>query len=183
MEHDKNIVALNNVLADIFPCTVWDDSSLDTARRVVDAWKEFSNNECKSFVFTTFPANVNQMIVVKDIHFSSLCCHHLFPFDGVAHVGYVPNKLMVGLSKVPRLVEFASHVPTTQEKLTAAIADFMKHKLEAMGVAVVIESQHTCMACRGVRSHEAAMITSEMRGIFLTSGEARSEFLSLIGAK
>jgi len=183
MERDKRVLAMEETITHIFGQDIWDDSALDTAHRILRAWSEFSPAEEIPFSFTTFPATANQMIVVKNIEFSSLCAHHLFPFDGVAHVGYVPNRLMVGLSKVPRLVEHWAHRPSTQETLTAHLADDMKHRLDAMGVAVVLEARHMCMACRGVRSFNASMVTSEMRGIFLTSGEARSEFLSLIGAK
>jgi GTP cyclohydrolase I len=172
---------LAGMLAGIFGDGVWDDSPQDTARRVLKFWEEYT--PCPDFdgVFTTFPATANHLIVVKDIEFSSLCAHHLLPFYGNAHVGYVPNKLMVGLSKIPRLIDFWAHRPCTQEALTDHLAHDLKNRLEAHGVAVVIESRHTCMACRGVRKHNGAMVTSDMRGIFLTSGEARSEFLSLIG--
>ena len=182
MERDPSVNALAQILGALFPGEVWDDSPLDTARRVIRAWSEFRPADDINFNFTTFESKVNQLIVVKNIEFSSLCCHHLFPFDGVAHVGYIPNKVAVGLSKIPRLVEYISHRPCTQEVLTAKIADEMKHRLDAMGVAVVVESRHTCMACRGIRAFEATMTTSEMRGVFLTAASARSEFLSLIGA-
>ena len=179
METRPHCVMLTEILEAIFGKNLWDDSALDTARRVIDYWEEYHQLE-ESFTFTTFQATANQLIVVKDIEFSSLCSHHLLPFYGLVHVGYLPNELMVGLSKIPRLVDYWAHRPCTQEMLTARIAQDMKHRLAAMGVAVVINSRHTCMACRGIRSVNASMITSEMRGVFLTSGEARSEFLSLI---
>lgn len=172
---------LDTLLKDIFGDSCWDDSAEKTAERVVNFWREFVPADDLDFTFTTFPAEVNQLIVVKDIEFSSICAHHLLPYYGVAHVGYVPNKLMVGLSKIPRLVDYWAHRPSVQEKLTANIASDLKHRLAAMGVAVVVEARHTCMACRGVRKHNGMMITSEMRGIFLTAGEARREFLALIG--
>ena len=162
---------------------VWDDSVERTAARVVSYWRDYMPPEVGTldFEFTTFPANVNQLIIVKDIEFSSMCAHHLLPFYGTAHIGYVPNELMVGLSKIPRLVDFWAKRPCTQEVLTARIASDLKHRLAAMGAAVIVEARHTCMACRGVRKHNGAMVTSEMRGVFLTSGEARSEFLNLVG--
>jgi GTP cyclohydrolase I len=172
---------LTNILRTIFPNEVWDDSVERTAERVLSLWSEYVPPQELSFAFTTFPAKVNQMIVVKDIEFSSLCAHHLLPFTGFAHVGYVPNELMVGLSKIPRLVDFWARRPTVQEYLTANIASDLKHRLQAMGVAVVIEARHTCMVCRGVRKHSGAMVTSEMRGIYLTAQAARTEFLSMIG--
>lgn len=167
----------------LFPEDTWDDSPEDTARRVIAYLKEYVPPKELPFKFTVFPSTVNQMIIVRDIEFSSICAHHLLPFDGLAHVAYLPNKLMVGLSKIPRLVDYWAHRPQTQERLTSQIASDLKHRLEAQGVAVVIESQHTCMSCRGVRKMQASMITSEMRGVFLTAGEARHEFLSLIGQK
>jgi GTP cyclohydrolase I len=132
------------------------------------------------FSVTTFEATVNQLIVVKDIEFQSLCAHHLLPIMGVAHVGYLPNKLLIGVSKIPRIVDHFARRPQTQEVLTSQIASFLKHKLEAQGVAVVVEALHACMAGRGVRKHNGRMRTSEMRGIFLTSSSARSEFLEMV---
>jgi GTP cyclohydrolase I len=160
---------------------MWDDSAQDTALRWIRAMREFSPKTEMGFKLTTFEAKVNQLIVVCNIEFSSICKHHLFPFVGKAHVGYVPNKKQVGLSKIPRIVHHFATRPQTQETLTSEIASFIKHELEAQGVAVVIEATHTCMSSRGVREVNGVMRTSEMRGVFLTSGEARSEFLSLIG--
>lgn len=160
---------------------IWDDSPEETAARWIKAMKEFSPKAEMSFNVTTFPATVNQLITVTNIEFSSICKHHLFPFVGKVHVGYLPNELQVGLSKIPRIVHHFATAPQTQETLTAQIASFIKHELAAMGVAVVIEASHTCMSSRGVREHNGVMKTSEMRGIFLTSGEARHEFLTLIG--
>jgi GTP cyclohydrolase I len=174
-------LALTKAFQELFGNEVWDDSAAHTARRVIRFWREFEPQQDFDFTFTTFPATANQLIVVRDIEFSSLCAHHLLPYYGKAHVGYIPNKLMVGLSKIPRLVDFWARRPSVQESLTANVASDLKHRLGAMGVAVVIEARHTCMACRGVRKHNGAMVTSEMRGIFLTAGEARREFLELIG--
>jgi GTP cyclohydrolase I len=171
---------LTRVIREIFGDNVWDDSVENTADRVIRYWLEYAPEDEFDHNFTTFPATANQLIVVKDIEFSSICAHHLLPFYGKVHVGYVPNELMVGLSKIPRLVDHWAKRPSTQEALTARIASDLKHRLSAMGVAVVIESRHTCMACRGVRKHNGAMVTSEMRGIFLTAEAARMEFLNLI---
>lgn len=172
-----------NQLVEIFGDYVWDDSALETARRVLRFYAEFRPKKELDFKFTTFPATVNQMIIVKDIEFTSLCAHHLLPFYGFAHVAYLPNKLMVGLSKIPRLVDFWAHRPSTQETLAHSIASDLKERLEAQGVAVVMEARHTCMSCRGVHKSQASMVTSEMRGSFLTSGDARNEFLTAIGRR
>ena len=171
---------LTQILEDTFGVEIWDDSSKQTAQRVLKAWGEFSPADEPDFKETVFDAVANQMIVVANIEFSSLCAHHLFPYSGVAHVGYLPNQLQIGLSKIPRIVHYYATRPSVQEQLTRDIASHIKKLLSAQGVAVVIEGQHTCMTCRGVRAHNAKMITSEMRGSFLTSGEARTEFISLI---
>lgn len=176
-------VVLQQLLLSIFGNGVWDDSVQQTAARWIKAMNEFKPETDMDFKVTTFEAKVNQLIIVSNIEFSSLCAHHLFPFIGVAHVGYIPNKLQIGLSKIPRIVHHFATRPQTQEKLTSDVASFLKKKLEAMGVAVVIESQHTCMSARGVREHNGIMRTSEMRGVFLTASEAREEFLQLIRSK
>lgn len=171
---------LEIILQQLFPNSCWDDSAHETAERWLRAMTEFIPKPEIDFNFTVFPASVNQLITVNNIEFSSLCAHHLFPFQGIAHVGYLPNKKMVGLSKIPRTVLHFARRPQTQEALTKDIASFLKSRLEAQGVAVVIQSQHTCMSCRGVMQYNATMTTSEMRGTFLTSGDARAEFLSTI---
>jgi GTP cyclohydrolase I len=158
---------------------VWDDGAEQTAERWIRAMAEFSPADDIKFKFTTFPAQVNQLIVVTDIEFSSLCAHHLFPFVGKAHVGYLPNRLQVGLSKIPRLVHHFATRPTTQERLTESIAHYLKHELQALGTAVITEATHTCMSARGVREHNGVMRCSEMRGVFMSSATARQEFLSM----
>lgn len=173
-------VWLAKELSQIFGTDCWDDSPLVTAQRWFRAMEEFAPIDKLPFKFTVFDAEVNQMIVVKGIKFSSLCAHHLFPFIGTAHVGYIPNKKQVGLSKIPRLVHHFASRPQNQERLTAQIASFLKNNLEAMGVAVVIEARHTCMSARGVREHDGLMRTSEMRGVFLSAAAARAEFMELI---
>jgi GTP cyclohydrolase I len=189
-------LAVNHVLKALqltFPNEVWDDSAEETARRVVKFWREFSpekavitdfastpSEDLLPFNFTTFKAEYNQMIVVRDIEFSSLCAHHLLPFYGSAHIAYIPNELQVGLSKIPRLVKFLADRPQVQENLTGQLATYLKRLLKCHGVMVVIESRHTCMSCRGVRAHSASMVTSDLRGVFLTNQAAREEFLSLI---
>jgi GTP cyclohydrolase I len=172
---------LANLLESIFGDEVWDDSAKRTAERWIAAMKEFVPEDDIPFQFTTFPAIANQLIVVANIEFASLCVHHLFPYSGRVHVGYIPNRLQVGVSKIPRLVHHFAHRPSVQELLTCEVASYLKHNLEAMGVAVVIEATHTCMSCRGVSEHNAIMRTSEMRGVFLTASEARQEFLALAG--
>jgi GTP cyclohydrolase I len=182
MEQDELAVLLVSIFGKA--PGVWDDGVERTAARVIRFWKEYAGRgNVIDFAFTTFPAHSNQLVICRDIEFSSLCAHHLLPFYGMAHIGYVPNKLQVGLSKIPRLVDFWATRPQVQEQLTEQIAGSLKDALEAMGVAVVIEARHTCMACRGIRTHNGLMVTSNMRGVFLTAEAARQEFLTLIGRR
>jgi len=176
-----SVQALEIMLQDIFGNECWDDSAYRTAERWLAAMLEFRPETEMPFKFTTFPAVANQMIVVAGIEFSSICRHHLFSYYGKCHVGYIPNELQVGVSKIPRLVHWYAKRPSVQEQLTRDIASFLKHNLKAMGVAVVVEAVHTCMSCRGVNEHNAVMRTSEMRGVYLTASEARQEFLVLSG--
>lgn len=175
---EPEVDVLTDILSNMFPDDTWDDSAHRTAYRMIGYWKEFAVKDM-DFHLTTFPTSVNQMIAVSNIEFSSLCAHHLLPFFGIAHVGYVPNELAIGLSKIPRVVDHFANRPQTQEKMTAQVASFLKKELKAHGVAVVVIGKHTCMACRGVRKHNGHMVTSEMRGVFLTAPAARQEFLDL----
>lgn len=179
-EQQALIETLASVLEDIFGFDVWDDSASQTAERWLRAMQEFSPEPEIDFKFTTFEAKVNQMIYCGRIQFSSICAHHLFPFFGVAHIAYIPNKLQVGLSKMPRLVHHFANRPQTQETMTAQIASYLKSALAAQGVGVIVEGYHTCMSARGVREHDGVMVTSEMRGTFLTASEARQEFLAIM---
>jgi GTP cyclohydrolase I len=168
------------LLKSVFGNECWDDSAEETAERIVGYWMEYAGDD-PEFRFTTFKAYAQQMIIVKDIEFVSICAHHLLPFYGKAHVGYLPHDLMVGVSKIPRTVDHFARRPQTQERMAHQIADFLKQKLSAKGVAVVLEATHTCMACRGVRKPTALMIVNEMRGSFLTDPAPRQEFLASIG--
>lgn len=173
-------ILLEAFFVETFGDDVWDDSPYATVRRWMNAMREFTTKPGIDFNFTTFASDADQMIVVPNIEFESLCAHHLFPFYGVVHVGYIPNRLMVGLSKIPRLVRHYAHRPNTQEAFTANIASYLKNRLEAHGVAVLVEGHHTCMTTRGVKARNAIMRTSEMKGVFLTAPAARQEFLALI---
>lgn len=171
---------LTNFLKATFGENCWDDSAEQTAERWIKAMQEFKPYEEIGFNETVFPTKVNQLIVVKNIEFGALCAHHLFPFTGTAAVGYIPNTVMIGVSKLPRIVHLHAHQPCTQETLTADIATHVKSLTSAHGVAVVIKSSHTCMSCRGIKEHNAQMVTTEMRGVFLTAEAARIEFLEVI---
>lgn len=127
-----------------------------------------------------FTVKYDEMVLVKDISFASLCEHHLLPFMGKAHVAYLPNGKVVGLSKIPRAVEALAHRPQVQERMTEDLADLLTEELNARGVAVILEAMHTCMAIRGVRKTGSVMTTSAMRGTFRTNPATRSELLSLV---
>ncbi|HLE24466.1 MAG TPA: GTP cyclohydrolase I FolE [Thermodesulfobacteriota bacterium] len=128
-----------------------------------------------------FDIKYDEMVIVKDIEFYSLCEHHLLPFFGTCHVAYIPNGKIIGLSKVPRIVEVFSRKLQIQEKMTVEIADFLDKVLKPEGVAVVAEAYHLCMAMRGIKKAKAKMLTSAMHGVFKEDERTRIEFLSFIG--
>lgn len=128
-----------------------------------------------------FHIKYDEMVVVKDIEFYSLCEHHMLPFFGKCNIAYIPNGKVVGLSKIPRIVEVFSRRLQVQERMTVQIAEFLKKELDPLGVAVVVEAYHLCMAMRGVKKSDANMLTSSMRGVFKKDERTRGEFLSFIG--
>lgn len=127
-----------------------------------------------------FTEDYDEIVLVKDIAFASFCEHHLLPFTGVAHVAYLPNGKIVGLSKIPRTVEVLARRPQVQERMTNELADLLMTELDARGVAVILEATHTCMSIRGVRKTGSVMTTSAMRGTFRSNQSSRTELLSLI---
>lgn len=130
-----------------------------------------------------FNIDFDEMVVVKDIEFYSLCEHHMLPFFGTCNVAYIPNGKIIGLSKIPRIVEVFSRRLQVQERMTTQIADFIDNALDPIGVAVVAEARHLCMAMRGIMKADASMLTSSMRGAFKTDKKTRSEFLSFLGKR
>jgi len=127
-----------------------------------------------------FQSESSEMILVRDIELYSMCEHHMLPFFGKAHVAYIPNKKIIGLSKIPRIVDVYSRRLQVQERLTAQIADALMRTLKPQGVAVVIEAAHFCMMMRGVEKQNSKTITSAMRGVFYSESDTRREFLTLL---
>lgn len=129
----------------------------------------------------TFDVAYDEMVVVRDIEFFSLCEHHLLPFHGKVHVGYLPRGRVIGLSKIPRIVDMYAHRLQVQERLTVQIADLLMDRLDPKGVGCVVEALHMCTVMRGVKKQQATMVTSAMLGRFRTDEKTRSEFLTFIG--
>jgi len=127
-----------------------------------------------------FKAESSEMVLVRDIELYSMCEHHMLPFFGKAHIGYIPDKKIIGLSKIPRIVDVFARRLQVQERLTAEIADAIMDTVKPLGVAVVIEAAHFCMMMRGVEKQNSKTITSAMRGVFYSESDTRKEFLTLL---
>jgi GTP cyclohydrolase I len=127
-----------------------------------------------------FDVDYDEMVIVKDIEFYSMCEHHMLPFFGRAHIAYVPNKKVVGLSKIPRIVDVFARRLQVQERMTQQIAEAIEDAIHPQGVGVVLEAQHLCMMMRGVQKQSSATVTSSMLGVFKTQLQTRNEFLSLV---
>jgi GTP cyclohydrolase IA len=155
------------------------DGLEETPRRVAEAYAELLTPQ--PFRPTTFPNDdgYDELIVARSIPFHSLCMHHLLPFQGVAHVGYLPGERIIGLSKLGRVVEFFSRDLQIQERLTTQVADWLELELEPKGVGVVLEAEHMCMSLRGVQKLGAQTVTSALRGLVRDDPRTRQEFLAL----
>jgi len=155
----------------------------ETPRRMADAYSELLTPE--PFNLTTFPNDegYDELVVVRDIPFQSLCMHHVLPFHGVAHVGYLPSERILGLSKLARVVEHFARDLQLQERLTTQVADWLQEHLEPKGVGVVLQAEHLCMSLRGVQKPGTRTVTSALHGLVRDDPRTREEFLSLAGAK
>jgi len=159
---------------------------LETPDRVARMYAEvFSglHTEPRQYLKKTFTQKYDEMVLVKDIRYESFCEHHLLPFTGVAHVAYIPNGKVVGLSKIPRVVDALARRPQLQERLTEELAELLMSELDAKGVAVIMHGSHSCMTIRGVHKPGATFVTSAMRGLFKERLATRSEVLALIQGK
>ena len=158
------------------------DHLRETPRRVAKAYAELLTP--RPFNATTFPNDegYDELVIVGEIPFQSLCAHHLLPFQGKAHVAYLPGERLVGLSKLARVVEFYSRRLQLQERLTTQVADWLEEHLQPRGVGVVLEAEHLCMSLRGVQTAGANTVTSALRGAVKDDARTRQEFLSLINS-
>ncbi|RKY10819.1 MAG: GTP cyclohydrolase I FolE [Planctomycetota bacterium] len=154
-----------------------------TPKRVARMYQELfegMNDDPRRHVQRAFTENYDEIVLLKDIPFYSMCEHHLLPFIGQAHLGYVPRGKVIGVSKLARIVRSFARRPQVQERLTTQIAEFLMQEIDAQGVAVVLEASHTCMTIRGVKKPGAVMVTSAMLGLFRKDARSRAEVMSLI---
>jgi GTP cyclohydrolase I len=181
---EPDVVAVERAVAELLVALGRDpdDEHLaDTPRRVAHAYRELLTP--REFDLTTFPNDegYDELVLARNIPVHSLCQHHLLPFQGVAHVGYLPGARILGLSKLARVVELFSRDLQVQERLTKQVADWLQQHLAPMGVGVVIEAEHLCMSLRGVQAAGSRTVTSAMHGALREDARSRSEFLALTG--
>lgn len=156
---------------------------LDTPRRIADMYSEIFSGlagDPMEYLKVGFEVPHDEMVILRNVPFYSMCEHHFLPFHGEAHVGYIPDGRVVGISKLARVVEAFARRPQLQERLTSQIAEAIAEALSPDGVGVVIEAEHLCMTMRGVQKPGSRMVTSAMRGLFKQSSVSRGEFLSLV---
>lgn len=184
IDHDRAVRAVQELLA-----AIGEDPSrdglLDTPARVARMWAEVlggTNDDPDHHLSRTFEIEHDEMVLVRDIPFTSVCEHHMLPFSGTAHIAYLPGTTgrFTGLSKLARLVEGYARRLQVQERLTSQLADAMQNMLEPVGVLVVVEAEHSCMSIRGVRKPGTKTVTTAVRGVYRTDAAARSEVMAFI---
>lgn len=156
-----------------------------TPRRIAEMYQELFEGigkDPREELMVGFEEGHHEMVVLRDIPFHAMCEHHLLPFFGVVHVGYIPNGRVVGLSKIARVVEILARRPQLQERFTSQIADTLLNTLQAQGVAVVTEAEHLCMTMRGIKKPGSLVVTSATRGVFRRKSATRAEFFSIVGS-
>ncbi len=187
MKDHKKLEAITEALINEIGEDPTRDGLIKTPQRVAKAWEFLSQGYTVNIDDLVneaiFEEDCSEMVVVRDIEFFSMCEHHMIPFFGRCHVGYLPNKKIIGLSKIPRIVDVFSQRLQLQERLTGLIAETVKEILEPVGVGVVMEGRHLCMQMRGVEKQNSFATTSAMLGQFRKSAETRAEFLSIIRMK
>ena len=159
------------------------DGLLETPRRVAKMYAEMFSGlqqDPGRHLEVTFEESYDEIVLVRDIPFTSMCEHHLLPFRGVAHVAYIPNGRVTGLSKLARVVEEVSRRPQVQERMTQTVADLIEDRLGSRAVGVIIKAEHSCMSIRGIRKTGSLTVTSTMRGSFRSDPASRAELMSLI---
>lgn len=167
---------------------LWGDRLLtegmaETPARVAKHWVNITqglNQDPAEPLLKTFPCDHNEVVLIRDIPFNSLCEHHLLPFSGVAHVAYVPQGRVVGLSKIPRALDILSARPQMQERITQELADLIQANLQPLGTLVILEAEHGCMQTRGVLKPGSRTVTRAVRGVYESDAIARSEVLALL---
>lgn len=155
----------------------------ETPNRVARMYAEMTSGlrvDPAEHLKTFFSEAYDEMVILRDVPFFSMCEHHLLPFEGKAHIAYLPNGKVVGVSKLARVVDAFAQRPQVQERLTTQIADMLMQQLDAKGVVVVMEAVHSCMTCRGVKKPGSVMVTSALRGECCTNGSTRAEVMSLL---
>ncbi|NQV22859.1 MAG: GTP cyclohydrolase I FolE [Rhodopirellula sp.] len=188
-EHNVDLPRIERAVREILEAVGEDpdrDGLLETPARVARMYAELFGGlhlDPGRHLKKVFQETYDELVLVRDISFNSMCEHHMLPFMGVAHVGYVPNGKVAGLSKLARVVEEVSKRPQVQERMTHQIADLMSTELDAKGVIVVLEATHSCMTIRGIRKPGSLTITSAVRGLLRTSESTRAEAMSLIQSK
>ena len=185
-EQDIDLGAAEAAVADLLRAMNLDPSDehlRDTPRRVAASFAEMLTP--RPFNLTTFPNDegYDELVLARSIPFHSMCAHHLLPFTGVAHVGYLPGDRILGISKLARVVELFARRPQVQERLTAQVAGWLQTQLEPRGVGVVLEAEHLCMSLRGVQAAGAQTVTSALHGVLRNDARSRQEFLALIARK
>ena len=192
MSHESNRVDLPRIeraVREILAAVGEDpdrEGLLETPARVARMYAEMFaglHQDPRIHLRKVFTEKYDEVVLVRDISFTSMCEHHLLPFVGRAHIGYLPGGKVLGLSKLARIVEVVSHRPQVQERMTEQIADLLVEELGARGVAVVVEASHTCMTIRGIRKPGSLCVTSAMKGIFRTDISSRTEVLALIDGR
>ncbi|MFT5323425.1 MAG: GTP cyclohydrolase I [Planctomycetaceae bacterium] len=188
-EHKVDLPRIERAVREILEAVGEDpdrDGLLETPARVARMYAELFGGlhlDPGRHLKKVFQETYDEMVLVRDISFNSMCEHHMLPFMGVAHVGYVPNGKVAGLSKLARVVEEVSKRPQVQERMTHQIADLMSTELDAKGVIVVLEATHSCMTIRGIRKPGSLTITSAVRGLMRSSESTRAEAMSLIQSR